>query len=103
MSQDYTKQYHFVVEREKEIKEWNDQMMPKVLPGYSGGKLPGRSTTEKGREEGAADEDGEEREFRSQIAQEVVACTKEKISVHKGDKDAVQRPAGQSVKQNQDC
>ena len=34
-----------------------EQKMPKVLPGYSGGRLPGRSTKEKGRE-GAADEDG---------------------------------------------
>ena len=38
-----------------------EQKMPKVLPGYSGGRLPERSTKEKGRE-GAADEDGEERE-----------------------------------------
>ena len=34
----------FVVEREKEIQEWNEQKLPKVLPGYSGGRLPGRST-----------------------------------------------------------
>ena len=47
---------------------------PKVLPGYSGGRLPGMSTKEKGREEGAADEDREERKVRSQIAQKVVAC-----------------------------
>ena len=33
----------FVVEREKEMQEWNEQKMPKALPGYSGGKLPGRS------------------------------------------------------------
>ena len=31
----------------------------------------------KGREEGAVDEDGEEKEIRSQIGQEVVACIKE--------------------------
>ena len=37
----------FVVRREKEIKEWNEQKLPKVLPGYSGVKLPGRSTKEK--------------------------------------------------------
>ena len=36
----------FVVKREKEIKEWNEQKLPKVLPGYSGGRLPGRITKE---------------------------------------------------------
>ena len=36
----------FVVERGKEIQEWNEQKLPKVLPGYSGGSLPGRSTKE---------------------------------------------------------
>ena len=82
----------FVVIREKKIKEWNEQMMPKVLPGCSGGRLPGKSTKEKGREEGAVDEDGEEREIRSQITQEVFACIKKKISVHSGDKEkAVQK------------
>ena len=77
--------------------------MPKVLPGYSGGRLLCRSTKEKGREELAADEDGEEREIRSQITQGVVACIKEKISVHSGDKEAVQRPAGQRVTRSWDC
>ena len=38
----------FVVRREKEMKEWNQQKLPKVLPGYSGGRLPGRNTEEKG-------------------------------------------------------
>ena len=33
----------FVVERENEIQAWNQQKLPKVLPGYSGGRLPGRS------------------------------------------------------------
>ena len=41
-----------VVRREKEMKEWTKQKLREVLPGYSGGKLPGRSTKEKGREEG---------------------------------------------------
>ena len=40
-----------VVESEKEIKEWSDQKLPKVLLCYSGGRLPGRSTTEKCRGE----------------------------------------------------
>ena len=37
------------------------------------------------------DEDGEEREMRSQIAPGVVACIKEKVSVHDGMKQAVQK------------
>ena len=38
----------FMVERGKERQEWNEQKMPKALPGHSGGRLPGRSTEEKG-------------------------------------------------------
>ena len=45
----------------EERQEWNEQKkMPKALLGYSGGRLPGRSTGEKGREEGG----GEEKEQR---------------------------------------
>ena len=51
----------FVVQRGKERQEWNKQKLPKALPGYSGGRLPGRRTEEKGREEG---EEGAEREKR---------------------------------------
>ena len=40
-----------VVEREEEMQEWNEQKLPKVLPGCSGGRLPGRNIKEKGREE----------------------------------------------------
>ena len=54
----------FVVSREKEIKEWSEEKLPEVLPGYSGERLPGRSTKEKGREEGEVDEAGEERRIR---------------------------------------
>ena len=46
----------FGVERGKERQEWNEQKLPKALLGYSGGRIPGRSTEEKGREEG---EEGE--------------------------------------------
>ena len=38
----------FVVERGKEMQEWNEQKLPKLLLGYSGGRLPGRSTKERG-------------------------------------------------------
>ena len=36
----------FVVQRGKERQEWSEQRMPKVLPGYSGGRLPGRAKKE---------------------------------------------------------
>ena len=51
----------FVVEREKEMQEWNEQKMPNVLPVYSGGRLPGRRTKEKGSAEVEVDEDSEEK------------------------------------------
>ena len=54
----------FVVERGKEMQEWNEQKLPKVSPAHSGGRLPGRSTKEKGREEGEVEESCEERRFR---------------------------------------
>ena len=73
----------FVVEREKEMQEWNEQKLPKVLPGHSGGRLPGRSSKVKGREEGEVDEDTGERRIRSQIAQKVVVGIKENASVYK--------------------
>ena len=36
----------FVVERDMEVQEWNEQKTPKALPGYSGGRLPRRNTLE---------------------------------------------------------
>ena len=34
----------------KAVQEWNEQKLPKVLPGHSGGRLPGRGAKEKGRQ-----------------------------------------------------
>ena len=92
-----------VVERDKEVQEWNEQKVAKALPGYSAGKLPGSSTEEKGREEEEEEEDSRERRIRNGIAQEVVAGIKEKASAHEGAKSTAQRTAVQSVKQNWDC
>ena len=80
-----------VVEGEKEMQEWNEQKLPKVLPGYSGERLPGRSTEEKGKEEGEPDEGREERTIRNEIDQEVVAGIKEKASAHDDAKATAQR------------
>ena len=75
----------FVVERDKEIQEWSEQKLPKVLLGYSGGRLPGRSSKEAGREEEEEKKNGERR-IRNEIAQEVVAGIKEKAGVHEDAK-----------------
>ena len=60
-------------------------------------------TTEKGKEEGEVDEDGDERRIRGQIVQEVVASIMEKVSVHDGEKDDVKRPVEQSFMRSWDC
>ena len=69
----------FVVERDKEVQEWNEQKLPGALPDYSGGRLPGRSTKEKGREE----QDSREKQVRNEVDQEVVAGIKKKTRTHK--------------------
>ena len=67
----------------------NEQKLPKVLPGYSGRRLPGRSTKEKcsGRR-GRRRNRGQESSLKK-----VVPRIKEKVSEHNGDKEVVQRPA----------
>ena len=90
----------FVVERDKEVQEWNEQTMPKAVPGYTGGRLPGRNTKERGREEEEEEEDSRERQVRNEIAQEVVAGIKKKASVYEEATPTEQRTVGQSVKQN---
>ena len=77
--------------------------MPEVLPGYSGGRLPGRSIEEKGREEGEVDEGSEERKIRNEIAQGVVASIKDKASALDGAMGAAQRSVWQSVMRSWDC
>ena len=61
----------FVSEKEKEIQDRNEQKLPKVLPGYSGGRLPGRSTEEVGGEEEEEKEKSGERSIKKEIAQVV--------------------------------
>ena len=85
----------FVVERDKEVQEWNEQKLPKPLPRYSGG----RSTKEKGREEEEEEEDSRERQVRNEIVQEVVPGIKKEASAHEDAKPTAKRTVGQSVKQ----
>ena len=93
----------FVVERDKEIQELKRQKLPKVLPGYSGGRLPGRSTKEAGREEEEKKEDSREGRIRNGIDQKVVAGIKEKANTHEDAKSTALGTAGQRVKQYWDC
>ena len=60
-----------MVERGKERQEWHERKLPKALPGFCGGRLPGRGAEEKGREEGKEDEGSEERRVRNEIVEEV--------------------------------
>ena len=52
LSRGRTKQCLLWSREEKEIQEWNEQELPEVLPGHSGGRFPERSTKEAGKEEG---------------------------------------------------
>ena len=65
--------------------------------------MPGRSTKEKGREEGEVDEGGEERRIRGQIVKEVVAGIQEKVSLDDGVKNNVKRAGGQRFMRSWDC
>ena len=85
----------FVVEREQEIQEWIEQERPKVLPGYSGGRLPGRSAKERGREEEEEEEDSRERQVRNEIAQKVDAGLNEKAGVYEGAKLTARRTSAE--------
>ena len=100
LSQDHIKHYLLVV---KKREKKGGKGMTRAEAAKSTARLPGLSTKEIGREEGAVDEDGEERGTMSQIAQGVVACIKEKVSVHDGIKEAVQRPVGQSFMRSLNC
>ena len=48
--EDFESRLHKAV-REKEIQKWSEQKLPKMLLDYSGGRLPGKSEEERGREE----------------------------------------------------
>ena len=67
-----------------------------VVPGYSGGRLPGRSTKEKGRAEGEEDEGCEERRVRDEIIKEVIAGTQKKPT-DEGVGNKQERTGGQSL------
>ena len=84
----------FEVKREQEMQEGNEQKLPKVLPGYSGGRLLGRSTKVKGREEGEEDWNSGARRNRNEIAHKVVTEIMGKTGAHEEAKATAQRIAG---------
>ena len=63
-----------------------------MLPGYSGGRLPGRSTEEAGKEEGEEREKDEkgERRVRNTNVQSVVVGIKGKAHAHEDAKSTAQ-------------
>ena len=62
----------FAVERGKERLEWNEKKLPKASPGHSAGRLPGRSTEEKGREKEEECEEREQRQGKNEKIEEVI-------------------------------
>ena len=91
----------FLVELGKERQEWNEQKMPKALPGYSGGRLPERSTEEKGREEGEeVDESGER--VRNEIIIDVIEGI-QTMTVEKSFENERKITGGPDVVQSWDC
>ena len=57
----------FVVERGKERQEWNEQQLPKALPGFSGGRL---------RQEGAQKRKAEKKERKTREAKQETSETR---------------------------
>ena len=92
----------FVVERGKVKQEWNEQKLSKALPGYSGGRLPGRSMEEKGREEGEEGKESEDRRFRNEIIKEVIKGI-QKMAFEESCKNEGKRIGGQNPIQRWDC
>ena len=56
----------FLVERVKEIQEWNEQKLPKVLPGYS---CQGEAKRNEAEEKEEEEKESRERQVRYEIVQ----------------------------------
>ena len=91
----------FVVERGKERQEWNEQELPKAVPGYSGGRLPGRSTEEQGWEEGEEGEGNEQRQ-ENVIIEEVIGSSR-RMALEECCLSERKRTEGQNTIQRWDC
>ena len=91
-----------VVEREKEMQEWNAQKLPKVLPGDSEG-CQEEALKNQVEEEEEEEKGSREKQIGYEIAQKVVAGIKEKANGHGDAQSTAQRTVGQSVKQSWEC
>ena len=60
-----------LVERDKEFQIWREQKMPTARSGFSGGKLPGRSNVEEGREEEEGEEEVQEKNVENEVIKEI--------------------------------
>ena len=67
----------FLVERDETFQVWREQIMPKALPGFSGGKLPGRSKVEEGKEEEKGEEKGQEKKMDNEVIRGIIASVPE--------------------------
>ena len=85
----------FVVERGKERQEWNEQILPKALPGYSGGRLPGKSTEEKGRDKEEEGEGSEQRQGKNEIIEGVITSS-QRMALEECCKSERRRTEGQN-------
>ena len=103
LSRDHIKQCLLWLKEKRRYRNGMSRSCRRCFRVYSGGRLPGRSAKEKGREEEEEDENSKEKKVRNEIAQEVVAGIKEKAGVHEDAKSTAQRTVGQSVKQSWDC
>ena len=71
-----------------------------VVPGYSGGRLPGRSTKEKGRADGEEDEGCEEGRVRDEMMKEVIVGIQKRAIDESAEK---KRTSGQGLRLSWGC
>ena len=64
----------FLVKRDKEFQMCRGQKMPKALPGFSGGKLPGRNKVEEeGKEAEEGEEEGQEKKMENEVIRGIIS------------------------------
>ena len=87
--------------RDKEFQMCREQKMPKAIPGFNGGKLPGRSNVE-GRKEEEREEEGQEKKMENEVIRGIIAGVSKKAdAVGSGvTRNAV--PVAQSIETGED-
>ena len=72
LNRDHTRRSLFW-KKETKNSRYDEQKMPRALPGSSGGKLQGRSKDEKGKEEADEEEANQGIKIRSEVTRGIVA------------------------------